>query len=68
MVSCKVLGAGGTVSGNPPADVAVKVIKNQPAYYQQARVEIGILQLLNSACDADDKHHIVRMTDHFYFR
>lgn len=28
--------------------VAVKVIKNQPAYYHQARVEIGVLQLLNT--------------------
>lgn len=49
-------------------EVAVKVIKNQPAYYHQARVEIGILSLLNQVCDTDDQHHIVRMTDNFYFR
>lgn len=49
-------------------DVAVKVIKNQPAYYHQARVEIGILQLLNSRCDASDTHHIVRMLDYFVWR
>ncbi len=48
--------------------VAVKVIKNQPAYYHQARVEVGVLQLLNSRCDAGDTHHIVRMHDFFLFR
>eukprot|EP00798_Chlamydomonas_sp_ICE-L_P017976 gene17976-24382_t len=47
--------------------VAVKVIKNQPAYYHQARVEIGLLQLLNSRFDPGDNHHIVRMTDFFLF-
>ena len=41
--------------------VAVKVIKNQAAYYHQARVEIGVLQLLNTRADPDDEHHIVRM-------
>jgi hypothetical protein len=34
------------------ASVAVKVIRNQPAYYHQARVEVGILQMLNNRCDA----------------
>lgn len=33
--------------------VAVKVIKNQPAYYHQARVEIGVLQLLNTRSVVD---------------
>eukprot|EP00798_Chlamydomonas_sp_ICE-L_P024982 gene24982-10644_t len=47
---------------------AVKVIKNQPAYYHQARVEIGLLQLLNTRFDVADEHHIVRMTDFFLFR
>ena len=42
-------------------EVAVKVIKNQPAYYHQARVEVGVLQLLNTRADPGDKHHIVRM-------
>lgn len=41
--------------------VAVKVIKNQPAYYHQARVEVGVLQYLNTRADPGDKHHIVRM-------
>lgn len=35
---------------------------------RQARVEIGLLQLLNSRCDPQDEHHIVRMVDYFLFR
>lgn len=34
----------------------------------QARVEIGLLQLLNTRCDPRDEHHIVRMLDFFLFR
>jgi dual specificity protein kinase YAK1 len=49
-------------------EVAVKVIKNQPAYYQQARVEIGILQYLNTRADPHDCHHIVRLKDFFMHR
>jgi hypothetical protein len=45
-----------------------QVIKNQPAYYHQARVEIGLLQFLNARCDPHDTHHIVRMIDFFLFR
>lgn len=41
--------------------VAVKVIKNQAAYYHQARVEIGVLQFLNTRADPRDEHHIVRL-------
>ena len=44
---------------------AVKVIKNHPAYFHQAHVEIGILHMLNTKCDERDEHHIVRMLDHF---
>ncbi|XP_042382473.1 dual specificity protein kinase YAK1 homolog isoform X1 [Zingiber officinale] len=47
--------------------VAVKVIKNQPAYYRQALVEVSILDMLNKKYDPDDKHHIVRMLDYFVF-
>ncbi|KAH9771261.1 Dual specificity protein kinase YAK1-like [Citrus sinensis] len=39
--------------------VAVKIIKNQPAYYQQALVE------LNKKYDREDKHHIVRIYEYF---
>lgn len=45
--------------------VAVKIIKNQPAYYNQARMEIGVLQLLNRRYDPDNEHHIVRLLDYF---
>lgn len=48
--------------------VAIKVIKNQPAYYHQAVVEISILTMLNQNFDPEDKHHIVRILDHFVFQ
>ena len=44
--------------------MAVKVIKNHPAYHHQARYELAILQLLNTR-DADDACHIVRLRDSF---
>ncbi|KAL6008622.1 dual specificity protein kinase yak1 [Asimina triloba] len=48
--------------------VAVKIIKNQPAYYQQALVEVSILNTLNQKFDPDDKHHIVRILDYFVYQ
>ncbi|XP_062222292.1 dual specificity protein kinase YAK1 homolog isoform X2 [Phragmites australis] len=45
--------------------VAVKVIKNQPAFYQQAIMEVSLLSMLNDKFDPDDQHHIVRMLDFF---
>lgn len=48
--------------------VAVKIIKNQPAYHQQAVVEISILDMLNSKFDPEDEHQIVRMLEHFYYQ
>ncbi|GAB2286495.1 hypothetical protein Dimus_020894 [Dionaea muscipula] len=48
--------------------VAVKIIKNQPAYYRQALVEVSILRKLNEEFDPEDKHHIVRMYDCFVFQ
>ncbi|TPX34815.1 hypothetical protein SmJEL517_g02534 [Synchytrium microbalum] len=48
--------------------VAVKVIKNKPAYYNQSLVEVMILELLNAQYDPDDKHHLLRMKDTFNFR
>ncbi|PSS11869.1 Serine/threonine-protein kinase yakA [Actinidia chinensis var. chinensis] len=47
--------------------VAVKIIKNQPAYYQQALVEVSILTTLNRKFDPEDNHHIVRMYDYFVY-
>ncbi|TVU28147.1 hypothetical protein EJB05_19656 [Eragrostis curvula] len=48
--------------------VAVKVIKNQPAFYQQAIMEVSLLSLLNEKFDPDDQHHIVRMLDFFLWQ
>ncbi|KAH6573248.1 hypothetical protein BASA62_003045 [Batrachochytrium salamandrivorans] len=48
--------------------VAVKVIKNKPAYYNQSLFEVTILEMLNKKHDKDDKHHLVRMKDTFLFR
>ncbi|KAJ3049122.1 Homeodomain-interacting protein kinase 3, partial [Rhizophlyctis rosea] len=48
--------------------VAVKVIKNKPAYYNQSLVEVAILEMLNHQYDVEDKHHIVRLRDTFVFR
>ncbi|CEO97059.1 hypothetical protein PBRA_005663 [Plasmodiophora brassicae] len=50
------------------ATVAIKVIKNRPAYYNQAFMEIRILKLLNDQCDPNDDHHIVRLLDNFMFK
>ncbi|KAI4340804.1 hypothetical protein MLD38_025607 [Melastoma candidum] len=47
---------------------AVKIIKNQPAYYQQALVEVSILKMLNKKYDPEDKSHIVRIYDYFVYR
>ncbi len=30
-------------------------------------MEIGLLQLLNTRCDANDEHNIVRMVDYFLY-
>lgn len=45
-------------------EVAVKIIKNKPAYFQQGLVEVRILQQLNKSFDL----RIVKMFDYFVFR
>ncbi|CAO3661499.1 unnamed protein product [Rhizopus stolonifer] len=47
--------------------VAVKLIRNKKRFYQQAKTEVKILSDL-VRWDPEDKHHNVKMTDHFYFR
>ncbi|ELP86522.1 hypothetical protein EIN_034730, partial [Entamoeba invadens IP1] len=47
--------------------VAIKVLKNRPAYYRQAMLEIAILQVLNVKFDNDGKGNTLRMVDHFVF-
>jgi len=48
--------------------VAVKVIKNQPAFYHQAIMEVSLLRTLNQKFDPDDQHNIVRMLDYLSFQ
>lgn len=45
--------------------VAVKVIKNKPAYHNQGKLEIKIAQLLNTQYDPRNDKHIVRLLDYF---
>ncbi|KIK67246.1 hypothetical protein GYMLUDRAFT_156550 [Collybiopsis luxurians FD-317 M1] len=48
--------------------VAVKVVKNKPAYFNQSMMEVTILELLNKQCDPTDTHHILRLRDSFIHR
>ncbi|KAF8441687.1 kinase-like domain-containing protein [Boletus edulis BED1] len=48
--------------------VAVKVVKNKPAYFNQSMMEVTILELLNNQCDPTDEHHILRLRDSFIHR
>ncbi|KAK9458198.1 kinase-like domain-containing protein [Dipodascopsis uninucleata] len=45
--------------------LAVKVIKNKPAYYNQSMSEVSILEHLNSMVDRDNEHHLLRLRDKF---
>ncbi|EKM80676.1 hypothetical protein AGABI1DRAFT_36909 [Agaricus bisporus var. burnettii JB137-S8] len=48
--------------------VAVKVVKNKPAYFNQSMMEVTILELLNKNFDPTDEHHILRLQDSFIHR
>lgn len=48
--------------------VAVKVIKNKTAYFNQSMMEVTILDLLNNKLDKSDEHHILRLKDTFIHR
>jgi hypothetical protein len=48
--------------------VAVKVIKNKPAYYNQGMLEIKIAKLLNSNYDPNNEKHIVRLLETFEYK
>ncbi|KAI9224806.1 kinase-like domain-containing protein, partial [Blastocladiella britannica] len=50
------------------AIVAVKVIKNKPAYFNQSLMEVNVLEMLNAKFDKRDTHHIIRLHDSFVFR
>ncbi|KAI0781247.1 hypothetical protein BD413DRAFT_462400 [Trametes elegans] len=47
--------------------VAIKIIRNKKRFHHQALVEIKILENLRK-WDAEEKHHVLKMTEHFYFR
>ncbi|TFY59885.1 hypothetical protein EVJ58_g5496 [Rhodofomes roseus] len=47
--------------------VAVKIIRNKKRFHHQALVEIKILDNLRK-WDQEEKHHVIKMTEHFYFR
>lgn len=47
--------------------VAVKVVKNKPAYHSQGLLEIKVARLLNSVHDPNDERHIVRLLDSFEY-
>lgn len=45
--------------------VAVKVIKNKPAYLKQSMMEVSILDHLNNVVDKGDEHNLLRLKDRF---
>lgn len=47
--------------------VAVKVIKNKPAYHTQGMLEIKIAKLLNANYDPSNDKHIVRLVESFEY-
>jgi dual specificity tyrosine-phosphorylation-regulated kinase 2/3/4 len=47
--------------------VAIKIIRNKKRFHHQALVEIKILDNLRK-WDAEEKHHVIKMTENFYFR
>ena len=49
------------------ATVAIKIVKSRPAFYNQARVELRILRLLQQK-DPYDQFFLVRMIGHFMWR
>lgn len=60
VVSCTIKSSG--------VKVAIKVIKNKPAFTNQAYLEIKILKLLNKLEEEETEHQIVKMLDYFSFR
>ncbi|KAJ8699713.1 serine/threonine protein kinase, CMGC, dual-specificity [Pleurotus ostreatus] len=47
--------------------VAIKIIRNKKRFHHQALIEIKILDNLRK-WDSEEKHHVIKMTEHFYFR
>lgn len=49
-------------------EVAIKVIKNKEAYYNQSVTELRVLNEINNHFDKNDNRHIIRMKESFVFR
>ncbi|KAI1725547.1 protein kinase domain-containing protein [Ditylenchus destructor] len=47
--------------------VAIKIIKNKKAFYEQAQIEIRILELMNNH-NSDGKYFVVKLQTHFIWR
>ncbi|XP_029923997.1 dual specificity tyrosine-phosphorylation-regulated kinase 1A, partial [Myripristis murdjan] len=47
--------------------VAIKIIKNKKAFFNQAQIEVRLLELMNKH-DMDMKYYIVHLKRHFMFR
>ncbi|KAI9709773.1 MAG: dual specificity protein kinase yak1 [Bogoriella megaspora] len=45
--------------------VAVKVVKNRTAYFNQSMMEVSVLDLLNGKLDKNDDNHILKLKDTF---
>ena len=65
MLGCGTFGQVVQASSESGHEVAIKIIKNQPAYFSQATIEARILALLNQKLDPTGEKHIVRMLDSF---
>ena len=61
MLGCGTFGQVVLCTSEAGHEVAIKVIKNQPAYFNQATIEAKILKLLNEQHDPTGERHIVRM-------
>ncbi|CAI4233205.1 unnamed protein product [Auanema sp. JU1783] len=48
-------------------DVAIKIIKNKKTFFDQAQIEIKILEMMN-AHDRDNKYNVVELKSHFVHR
>lgn len=48
--------------------VAVKVVKNRTAYFNQSMMEVSVLEVLNTKLDKNDDHHLLRLKDTFIHR
>jgi hypothetical protein len=66
VVRCrKIIGGNGSTQQR---EFAIKVIKNKPAYQNQARKEIINLRILNEEEHKLGQHRIVRLLDFFIYR